>query len=441
MAQAKRRSPGARRTPRQQRSVQAVESIFEATARLIESQGLETLTTARIAEVAGYGVGTVYDYFPTKNAILIAMARQELDKTLAAVQRALRHTDAEGPATATQRAMRAMIRGFGGRRRLRGALLSTMMAQGHSSELTRPVEMIGDFLSRQEIAVDGADMRGMLPERLYVLTRAIVGVIRAWAMEGGGDLSAQTLEIELTELVRGYVQHRLCGLGASAETRRAAGSERNPSESGSTHSDLLGGGLFESATPNKSIVYTSLKRLQSAAQSDFPNPNPRRIIRRSSFWRSAAQIGCPAMKSSSDQEKIAFVGLGKMGAAMAANVRRAGHPLVVWNRSSDKASPLLELGARLAKTPAAAAADAEIVISSLADDDAVRAVVSGTDGVLAGMRPGAVHVGTSTISPTLSEELGRDACRSRAPLYRRSGRWPGPRRRGGAIDDLCRGRR
>ena len=112
------------------------------------------------------------------------------------------------------------------------------------------------------------------------------------------------------------------------------------------------------------------------------------------------------MKSSSEQEKIAFVGLGKMGAAMAANVRRAGHPLVVWNRSSDKASPLLELGATLAKSPAAAVADADIVISSLADDGSVRAVVSGPDGILAGMRPGAVHIGTSTISPALSDELG-----------------------------------
>lgn len=208
MAQTKRRGPGERRTPRQQRSVQAVEAIFEATARLIESQGMETLTTARIAELAGYGVGTVYDYFPTKNAILVAMARQELDKTLGSVQRALRQ-DSEGPTTATQRAMRAMIRGFGGRRRLRGALLSTMMAQGHSSELTRPVEMIADFLRRQETLVDGADLTGMPPERLYVLTRAIVGVIRAWAMEGGGDVSAQTLELELTELVRSYVQHCL----------------------------------------------------------------------------------------------------------------------------------------------------------------------------------------------------------------------------------------
>jgi 3-hydroxyisobutyrate dehydrogenase-like beta-hydroxyacid dehydrogenase len=111
------------------------------------------------------------------------------------------------------------------------------------------------------------------------------------------------------------------------------------------------------------------------------------------------------MKSSTEQLKVAFVGLGKMGVAMAANVRRAGHPLMVWNRSSDKASPLLQLGATLAKSPAAAA-DVGIVISSLADDDSVRAVVSGPEGILAGMPPGAVHIGTSTISPALSDELG-----------------------------------
>jgi AcrR family transcriptional regulator len=207
MAQTKRATACARRTPRQQRSVQAVEAIFEATAQLIEGQGLEALTTARIAEVAGYGVGTVYDYFPTKNAILVAMARKELNKTLASVQKALRQADAEDFATATQRAMRALVRGFGGRQRLRGALLVTMIAQGHSSELARPVEMIAEFLRQQETPVDGADFTTMPPERLYVLTRAIVGIIRAWAMEGSTALSPETLEIELAELVRGYVQH------------------------------------------------------------------------------------------------------------------------------------------------------------------------------------------------------------------------------------------
>ena len=95
------------------------------------------------------------------------------------------------------------------------------------------------------------------------------------------------------------------------------------------------------------------------------------LLGASSLRRWRTKIGCSAMKSSTEHSKIAFIGLGKMGAAMAANIRRAGHPMVVWNRSPDKAAPLLELGARLAETPAAAAAEADIVISSLADDGAL----------------------------------------------------------------------
>ena len=107
----------------------------------------------------------------------------------------------------------------------------------------------------------------------------------------------------------------------------------------------------------------------------------------------------------SDKPPVAFLGLGKMGVAMATNLQRAGYPLVVWNRSAEKAGPLLAAGAELADSPAAAARSADIVISSLADDASLRAVVSGLDGVLAGLRSGAVHIGASTVSPGLSDEL------------------------------------
>jgi 3-hydroxyisobutyrate dehydrogenase-like beta-hydroxyacid dehydrogenase len=109
--------------------------------------------------------------------------------------------------------------------------------------------------------------------------------------------------------------------------------------------------------------------------------------------------------SAPDKPPVAFLGLGKMGLAMAANLQRAGYPLVVWNRSPEKAGPLLAAGAAFAETPAAAAGSADIVISSLADDASLRAVVSGPDGVLAGLRPSAIHIGTSTVSPGLSDEL------------------------------------
>lgn len=208
MAKAKCNSGRTRRTPRQQRSQQAVEAIFEATARLIESQGLEKLTTAHIAELAGYGVGTIYDYFPDKNAILVAMARQELGKVVRSLQKSLLRTD-EGETTAIQRAIRTLIRSFGGRQVLRGALLTTMIARGHSSELSAPIEMIVSFLRRQDAKVDMEGMGRLLPEQLYILTRAVVGVIRAWAMEGCTRISRHTLEVELTGLVRSYVDHSL----------------------------------------------------------------------------------------------------------------------------------------------------------------------------------------------------------------------------------------
>jgi 3-hydroxyisobutyrate dehydrogenase-like beta-hydroxyacid dehydrogenase len=96
-----------------------------------------------------------------------------------------------------------------------------------------------------------------------------------------------------------------------------------------------------------------------------------------------------------------------MGHAMAANIQRAGYPLVVWNRSAEKAEPFRAAGASIADSAAAAAGAADIVISSMADDASLKAVVTGPNGILSGLRPGAIHVGTSTVSPDLSDELAK----------------------------------
>lgn len=106
--------------------------------------------------------------------------------------------------------------------------------------------------------------------------------------------------------------------------------------------------------------------------------------------------------------KIGFIGLGHMGAAMAANLLKAGHHVSVYNRSADKAVSLVAAGARLVKTPGEAAADAEAVFTMLAEDTALDAVIYGDDGVLAHLPQGAVHISSSTISTALSERLSRD---------------------------------
>lgn len=102
--------------------------------------------------------------------------------------------------------------------------------------------------------------------------------------------------------------------------------------------------------------------------------------------------------------KIGFIGLGNMGAAMAANLLKAGHEVTAYNRSPDKVAALAVLGAR----PAAEVADAcrgDAVITMLADDAAVEAVTFGDNGILAELAAGAVHVSSSTISVALAQRL------------------------------------
>jgi 3-hydroxyisobutyrate dehydrogenase-like beta-hydroxyacid dehydrogenase len=109
--------------------------------------------------------------------------------------------------------------------------------------------------------------------------------------------------------------------------------------------------------------------------------------------------------------RIGFIGLGHMGLGIASNLVRAGHSVAVWNRSPDKARPLVEAGAELVADAKAAAADRDVVLSMLADDDALATVLTGDNGLCAGLKPGALHVSMSTISVKMADQT---AARHRA---------------------------
>src|SRR5438093_104350 len=94
-----------------------------------------------------------------------------------------------------------------------------------------------------------------------------------------------------------------------------------------------------------------------------------------------------------------------MGFPMARNLLAAGFPLAVHNRTRAKAEPLAAGGAAVAASAAEAAERARIVITMLADDQAIDDVVFGERGLLAGMKPGAIHVGMSTVEPATSRRL------------------------------------
>jgi len=101
---------------------------------------------------------------------------------------------------------------------------------------------------------------------------------------------------------------------------------------------------------------------------------------------------------------IGFIGLGKMGRGIAENLLKAGHALVVYNRTRARAESLGTKGASIAVTPAECC-KGDAVFTMLADDAAVEAVAWGESGIVASLPPGAVHISLSTISVTLSTRL------------------------------------
>ena len=107
--------------------------------------------------------------------------------------------------------------------------------------------------------------------------------------------------------------------------------------------------------------------------------------------------------------KLGWVGVGKMGLPMAGHLLHAGHSVAACDVVPALVEAAVARGATAAATPAQAAADAEVVFSSLPDDTALRTVALGARGVFAGARPGAVFVDTSTVSPAVSAEVAAAA--------------------------------
>lgn len=103
---------------------------------------------------------------------------------------------------------------------------------------------------------------------------------------------------------------------------------------------------------------------------------------------------------------VGFIGLGTMGAPMARNVMKGGHSLTVYDLNTQAVEALVAAGAVAAASPRAVAEASDIVITSLPDAPDVEATADGPDGIVAGLRPGAIYVDLSTIDPETTKRVG-----------------------------------
>jgi 3-hydroxyisobutyrate dehydrogenase-like beta-hydroxyacid dehydrogenase len=121
---------------------------------------------------------------------------------------------------------------------------------------------------------------------------------------------------------------------------------------------------------------------------------------------------------------IGFVGTGNMGRPIAENLLDDGHDLQVYNRTGEKAKPLADEGAALVNTPRAAAQGADVVVTVVSDDEAVREVTLGNQGVLDGLGSDTAHLVMSTVAPATARELApehqdTDALYAACPVFGR----------------------
>ena len=204
-----------RKTPSQTRAMRTVDTLFEAAARILASDGEAGFTTNRIAERAGFSIGTLYQYFPSKEAIVVAMVRRQRE-------RVMRELDA-----VLDRAARGEI---SAEEALRTYLRQLIDAFGRGQQAQRILARLGWRLDAPALIVqamdDGAErIRAALlrigdptlpvPDdaTLYVLSRAVMGAVRSAAVEEHPMLDDPRFEDTLIRMVWGLVHRPPVGGG------------------------------------------------------------------------------------------------------------------------------------------------------------------------------------------------------------------------------------
>jgi AcrR family transcriptional regulator len=159
-----------------------------------------------VAERAGVSIGTLYQYFADKNALIRAIATRELQAALGRVGQALRGEIDPSPEGRVRAMIRAIITAFRGRQRARKAVLQAILSQGGGNELLAPV---ATFLAEHEAELGREPQHRFATlerHQLFVVSRALMGAIRAAVLEEQPFLRDPAFEDELVRLVMSYLR-------------------------------------------------------------------------------------------------------------------------------------------------------------------------------------------------------------------------------------------
>lgn len=191
------------RVPRQERSRHKVQLIFEATTRLLEKGGLDALNTNAIAASAGVSIGTLYQFFSNKEAILDALA----DRESAEMAQRVAHAMQDEALTTTEARIAAVVRAvadsYGARRTAHRVVLERSLSKGGNRLAPLLTKMIAHLSSERST---GAIRQALAPADAFVLAHAFSGVLRAMIRGHGEGATQGDVATSLARLVVRFAQ-------------------------------------------------------------------------------------------------------------------------------------------------------------------------------------------------------------------------------------------
>jgi AcrR family transcriptional regulator len=215
-----------RRQPSQARAQQTMQTLFKAAAQILDKEGEGGLTTNKVAAAAGFSIGTLYQYFPSKEVLVRAMAArgqemvlQELGRYLSELETLPHVRDLDGRELLGQ-AIRILVRGFATGKGLSQSLIRLCWTLEKPDETASAVRQVADRLAIFFERIGHPALQTPSPAQLFVLTRSVIGTLRSASLEKSALLGSPALEQALIQMAWALLArpepHQTAGLALGA---------------------------------------------------------------------------------------------------------------------------------------------------------------------------------------------------------------------------------
>lgn len=217
--------PTGRRQPTQARSQQTIQTLFKAAAQILDKEGEAGLTTNKVAAAAGFSIGTLYQYFPSKEVLVRAMAVKGQALVLEALEAYLSALEARpdvvqmDPQDLLRQAIRILLKGFAGGKGFTPSLIRLGWSMEQPHETASVVRQVADRLAIFFERIEHPQLRPPSAATLFVLTRSVIGTLRSASLEKSPLLGGAALEDALVQLAWAMLAHPVQAAGLALGKR------------------------------------------------------------------------------------------------------------------------------------------------------------------------------------------------------------------------------